>query len=444
MSRRRAIVVVVQGLAPALLDDWINAGYLPGFERLRVSGAWGELSSEPVPYEPPALVTAFTGRPTGHHGCYSYWTAQPSDYRPRVVEAHDLRSPLLWHRRELCDRRVCIVNLFGTHPPRELPGWLITYPMQQTLHACYPKGLLRELSKSGFRFTNDVSHWFSGGPREEFAGGALEADARRTAAARYLWKTRAPDLMVLVLTAIDRLSHVYWQELEPDSPIALADAAVFRAYRQCERIVGEILDDAAGANVLVFSDVGFGPLRRYVSIEEQLATRGLLHQEGGVTDFGRTVAYESVQGTHGVNVNVRGRQYQGVVERSDYECVRADVAKVLASLTNPFTGLPLIKRVVPREKLYAGAALEDAPDLILEPADERYLPLGEPRWARHVSRHLQSGWHRRETVWAGAGPAFRGAPSRQASAIDVAPTILRMLELSPAPDMPGSTLTVDA
>lgn len=445
MTRRRAIVVVVQGLAPALLEDWTSAGHLPAFERFRVAGGYGEFRSESVPYEPPTLVTAFTGHPISEHGCYSYWTAQSADYRPRVVESHDLRKSLLWHRPEIGDRTVCVVNVFGTHPPRELPGCLITYPMQQTLHACHPKGLLKELLGSGLRFTHDVSHWFSGGPREVFAGGALEADVRRADAARHLWKTRAPDVMTLVLTAVDRLSHVYWQELEPGSPVPLADAAVFRAYRSVDRLLGELVADAGGdANVLLFSDVGFGALRRYVSVDEQLAACGLLHDEAGVTDFARTVAYESVQGTHGVNVNLRGRQSLGTVTKDDYERVRTDIARAISAATNPFTGLPLVKRVLPREELYSGPALEDAPDLILEPADDRYLPLGEPRWARHVSRHLQSGWHRRETVWGGLGPAFAGTRSRQGSAIDVAPTILRMLELPVPPDMRGRPLAVDA
>ncbi|MGJ3560839.1 hypothetical protein ACR6C2_30120 [Streptomyces sp. INA 01156] len=55
--------------------------------------------------------------------------------------------------------------------------------------------------------------------------------------------------------------------------------------------------------------------------------------------------------------------------------------------------------------MYPGTATAGAPDLIMEPADWRYLPLGDPRWATHVHRTWQSGWHRRESFWQASAPA---------------------------------------
>jgi predicted AlkP superfamily phosphohydrolase/phosphomutase len=100
------------------------------------------------------------------------------------------------------------------------------------------------------------------------------------------------------------------------------------------------------------------------------------------------------------------------------------------AVINPRTGLPLIGRVLRREEAYEGNRVETAADLILEPADARYLPLGDIMWAEHVRRSFQSGWHRRDSYWAGVGPAFDGGASVEAGALDILPTLANMLGVS--------------
>ena len=92
----------------------------------------------------------------------------------------------------------------------------------------------------------------------------------------------------------------------------------------------------------------------------------------------------------------------------------------------------------PREAVYAGAGVDRAPDLIVEPADERYPPLGDPYWARHVNRRWHSGWHRRDSYFAAVGPDFRaGTTVDGAALIDVAPSLFRALGLAVPKDLPG-------
>ena len=439
----RAIVLVIEGLSLPLVGQWVREEYLPTFGRLSREGASGEFTSERVPYEPSTLVTAFSGYSVGEHGCYSYWTTQPSDYRPRIVRSDELGRELLWNRADVADLRFCVINVFGTHPPLPIPGWLITYPTQQTLHACYPSSLLLELSRQRISYAHDVSLWFDGGPRERFVNGALRIDAARAATAEWLWDTYSPDVLVVVFTAVDRLSHVYWHELESGSPFAKTETAIFRAYQQCDTFIRRMVERVNDrTSLLVFSDVGFGPLRAYCSLDENLAKKSFLQEEESRSRvcWSKTVAYESIQGSHGVNINMRGRQKEGIIYPSDYDRVRRDITQALQTIVNPFTGLPLLRDVYCREEIYSGSRLIQAPDLIVEPADERYLPLGERRWAGHVNRQLQSGWHRRETWWGGIGPAFVQGYGGHGCALDVVPTILHMLERPPIVELLGQPL----
>lgn len=440
-TRRRTIVVITEGAAPELLARWCAAGELPNFSRLLATGATGPLDAEGVPYEPPGLLSVLTGRRAGDHGFFSYWTCHDPEYRPQVLTASDRRFPLIWQDPSLAGVRTAAVGIFGTHPPEPLDGWLITYPMYPTLRACHPPDLQRSLASRGIRPVHDASIFWTGQPRAELLPQLLEADTQRGQAAIALFDDGA-DLVLVNLTSIDRTSHIYWQELELDARRE-ADSAVLAAYRTCDRVIGDALDRLDGDTTLIaFSEIGFGPLRAYCSINDELAAQGLLQSDGdGGVDFGHSVAFEAVQGTHGINLNVRGRYKHGVVAESDYERVRQDVAAALLERINPRTGLPFFSAVLPREEVYHGQAVHEAPDLVLEPADWRYLPLGDPQWAGHVHRTWQSGWHRRRSYWAVCGPDIApGTVSRVATPVDITATVYRALGREAPASFAGTAL----
>jgi predicted AlkP superfamily phosphohydrolase/phosphomutase len=421
MSAARVVVLVTEGASPELLDRWCRRGWLPNFTRLLGQGSWGPLDSDGVPYEPPGLVSLLTGRRPGDHGIYSYWSCHDPAYQPQVLDSGSHPHPLLWHHPDLGGLKWASVGLFGTHPPSPMDGSLVTYPMRQTLHACWPPDLHRRLAGLGIKPVHDVSIWWSGQHRDELLPRLLEADARRGETAFTLFEDGA-DVTVVNLTAIDRCSHIYWQEMELGDA-AEANGAVLAAYRNVDAILGRFLDRVDDrTTVLAFSEIGFGPLRAYCSMNDELAKAGLYARDAeGAVDWEKTAGFEAVQGTHGVNVNLVGRYEGGVVADRDYDKARDDLASALLAAVNPRTGLPYLSAVLRREEVHSGAAVGAAPDLILEPADWRYLPLGDTHWASHVRRDWQSGWHRPRSYWAAMGGAPRPrAAARVARPVDMA------------------------
>jgi len=140
------------------------------------------------------------------------------------------------------------------------------------------------------------------------------------------------------------------------------------------------------------------------------------------------MAFEAVQGTHGVNVNVAGRYDRDGVPATEYERARELVRDALLAARDPSTAEPLVREVCRREELYSGEAVGHAPDLILVPVDSRFLPRGDPFWANHVSRDLQTGWHSADGFWVGFGPRFSCSEDRLAAAPeDVTATMLSLL-----------------
>ncbi len=445
-KKRKAIIVVTEGVSRPLLQKWVEQGLLPGFARLLKEGSTGGLRSGFVPYEPPGLVTVFTGQSAGEHGWFSYWNVHESDYLPHPLTSGDLRHPLVWQRPEFGSKRFAVINIFGTHPPTPLNGWLVTYPMQQTLNACYPRDLLWSLSNKGIHYTHDVSVWFSGQSQNDFLPLVLEADRRRGELALTLLD-EGSDVVIVNLTSIDRTSHCYWQELEEGSPVPATKSAVFQAYQQCDQIIARFCERVTEhTSLLAFSEIGFGTLRAYCSVNSHLEKAGFLAKQTLGAEqticWEDTIAFEAVQGTNGVNINLNKRYAQGKVKVEDYHQVREQVMAALRESINPYTGLLLFRQVLPREEVYAGQSVDRAPDIILEPADERYLPLGDPFWASHVCRMRQSGWHRRDSYWAGMGDIFGTVDhTRVAGLLDLGPTICRMMDIDVPSDFSGSPLT---
>ena len=425
-SKHRLVIVITEGASNKLLHEFAGQGYLPGFKRLLEQGAWGEMASHVVPYEPPGLMTAFTGTASSEHGWYSYWSVHEPDHKPRVLNSADLHVKPFWLRPEHAGRHFSIINVLGSHPPIPVPGEIITYPMGQTLKASYPADLLVSLSRQGLHYTHDVSIWYKGQERSEFVGRIIEADRRRAALALHFYD-KGSEVVIVNLTSIDRACHYYWQELEPESRVPRSESAILAAFQCADGLIHKFLDRMDDrTSLLVFSEIGFGPLKAYLSINEILEKAGFLKwsQPGTAVDWEHTIAAEAVQGSSGVNINLRGRHQDGTVSSGEYEKVRADVAAALRAATNPYTGLNLFVGVVAREEIYEGSRVEDAPDLILFPEDHRYLPLGDPVWALHVNRPLQSGWHRDHSYWAAAGPKISaGEKPGSASLLQILPSI---------------------
>jgi predicted AlkP superfamily phosphohydrolase/phosphomutase len=443
-GKPKVVVVVTEGASPDLLNRWMLQGLLKGFSALHEQGSSGPLSAEGTPYEPPGLVSLLTGRPAADHGIFSYWSVHDPHYRPATLQGSERRYPLMWHLDEFAEVRFACLGVFGAHPVEPLNGSLISYPMVPTLRACYPAELQRELHRRGIRPVHDVSIFQTGQPREELLSQFLLADIERGRAT--LAMLAEHDVVVVNLTSIDRTSHFYWQELELDG--VDVDNAVLSAYRTCDQILSELLDQAdSNTTVLAFSEIGFGPLRAYRSINEVLERAGFLQNTPtGAVDWAATRAFEAVQGTHGVNINRRGRYRDGCVADAEYAGIRTEVQQTLLAAINPSTGLPYFSAVTPGEQVYRGEASGQAPDLILEPADWRYLPLGDTTWARHVNRHWQSGWHRRDSYWAAVGPRFPAAhrAGTTAMVVDVPATITDLLERDPPSGWAGHSLVPTA
>lgn len=169
------------------------------------------------------------------------------------------------------------------------------------------------------------------------------------------------------------------------------------------------------------------------------------------TDWSRTVAAPwSNNGT--IRINLKDRDPQGIVDSEDYGKVREEIAGFLTSLRDPEDGGPVFEAIHRQEELFEGPYAEEGPDLQLEGRDWRYvMPTArhpetldllevQPEPIVRLERPWGSHGPKGILLMAGAG-VEPGVTTEGASLMDVAPTLLALLDVPVPSDMDGRVLT---
>ena len=232
------------------------------------------------------------------------------------------------------------------------------------------------------------------------------------------------------------------------------EMAILDYHRHVDSLIGRLLEKA-GEDTVVFvvSDHGAKRLDGGIRINEWLRREGLLatlREPEGVSslrdvgvDWGRTTAWGEGGYYARVFLNVQGREPEGVVPADEYEAVRADLARRIAEITDD-AGNPIPTAVYTPEELY-GEPRGVAPDLIVVFGDLLWRSVGtiggdegvqtlENDTGPDDANHAQDG------LYVVAGPGIEATGRADAHLLDIAPTILELLEIDEPEAMRGRSL----
>ncbi len=172
---------------------------------------------------------------------------------------------------------------------------------------------------------------------------------------RYALSRFDDGLLFVYFSSIDQNSHMLWGKHMPE---------VLETYRAVDAAIGEVLDHARGAGIIVMSDHGFTTFDRAVNLNTWLAKNGYMTLGPGPADddvpfarvdWSRTRAY--ALGLNGLYLNLAGREQQGIVQDAERETLLKRVtADLLAFRDNGKTVI---------ESAYEPPRSDVAPDLII-------------------------------------------------------------------------------
>ncbi len=469
MTRPHAAKVVVIGLdcaEPTLVFERF-AAKLPNLSRLREQGAWGTLRSCDPPITVPAWMSMMTSKDPGTLGYYGFRNRADRSY-DKMITATSLavREPLLWDHLGRAGKKVILIGVPQTYPPRAVNGLMVTDFLTPSIESQYtfPPELKAEISTlpDVHPYEFDVSD-FRTPDKSKIRDSIVRMTDKRFALAQHLLKTKPWDFFMMVEMGTDRVHHAFWQYMDPAhhryEPGNAFESVIEDYYVHVDQKIGELLSILpSDTRILIVSDHGGQCMDGGVALNEWLVQQGylVLHEypktpsrlESLKVDWSRTTAWGS-GGYYGrLFLNVKGREAQGLVEPQDYEATRDRLIRELEALGDP-SGTPIGTRVLKPESLYRTTKGIAPPDLFVYFGDLRWRSVGtigsgqihtyENDTGPDDANHAPYGM----LIANGPGIGARG-PIDGMQLMDVSPTILSFFGLEVPADMQGHTIAAIA
>ena len=291
-ERPRILIIGIDGASPEIAFPMLREGKLPHLAKIAAEGVSGPLRSVLPLFSPRIWNTIATGRPADQHGVFAF--VKPSKNNDKELYlSGDRKVPALWNILSQSGRSVGVVNWWTTYPPEKINGVMVSdhfFPEQismlkKTFKAeraslgalVHPEAWTERAQEQllnpealdewpNFLAENDaLPHWVVRPTLSQ----QFTTDQEITRVALGLQADYKPDVLMVLLPGIDRISHWLWGNLEPaDSyPPGLQPSAsereaganaLRRYYMFTDALIGQLAADYGPDDlVLVLSDHGF-------------------------------------------------------------------------------------------------------------------------------------------------------------------------------------------
>lgn len=372
---KRLFVLGLDGVPHSFISAKCAKGELPALSALFQQGSLRRMDSVLPCISSVAWATFQTGVNPARHGIFGFVDREPNPFKVFIPTGRNLSSLTLWEHLGRAGKRVCVINVPMTYPPRPVNGRLVScFLCTDLAKGAYPPELAGRLKGLGYRI--DADAWLARkGEKQQFLDDLNLVLEKRFAATFELMK-EPWDFCQLHVMETDRINHFLWRAWERNEEPWRR--AFDDYYARIDGFVGELLGRLPeGCELIVLSDHGFCSVDKEVYLNHWLEREGYLKlapapgkdkPESVANMLADSRAYSLIPGR--VFVNLAGREERGSVPQAAYEELRAElVQRLVVEVKDPETGGLIIARVVRREEVYSGPQLERACDLIAVPHD---------------------------------------------------------------------------
>jgi predicted AlkP superfamily phosphohydrolase/phosphomutase len=501
--RPRLLVIGIDGADFRITQALMRRGALRNLAALAARGAWGPARSTIPPLTPAAWTTIMTGKNPGKHGVFDFL---PMDGTPFDVPVGSRRrATTIWRALSDVGYRVGTFNLPVTYPPETLSGFQVAGFMAPSYNPAIasPARAFEVLCEAGRGYAP-----FAPPDRSE---GLTERQLRDRIdlvpiVSRALLSAIPCDVFMANFQIVDWVQHsAIAGEMQPGEPDSLdPDGLIARTYRLVDERIGMMLRELANAetHVMVISDHGTAVVDRIVNLEKLFLDEGLLVYRSASGASASTLAAESRRarlltmgwhylkrmlpgvadrlrplaartrdrmaartrdlavdwsrtlaapwGLYGqVRLSLRGREREGRVAADELPALRARVTDLLLNLRDPTSGELIFSEVRDGHELYSGPFVDDGPDLVCIPRDDRYRTVcgrtfrtpptlvdAQPQTVMPLDP--PEGFHSASGIFGMAGPSIQpGLNLPPVDLVDFTPTALYLLDQPIPDDMDG-------
>jgi predicted AlkP superfamily phosphohydrolase/phosphomutase len=444
-TRQRVVFIGLDGTPYTFLKRLIDKGRAPNAARLVQQGSLLRMDSTWPWVSSVAWSTMMTGVNPAKHNIFGFIDRDPGTYKQFIPTSLHMKARTLWEVLGEAGKRVVVVNVPVTYPPRQVSGILVAGFLSPSLDkAVYPPSYIPVLKSLGYIV--DADPWKA---RESKDLALQEINAVLDARMRtlfHLFDEEEWDYLHVHIMETDRLHHFLWQQMEDGHPTYAP--AFYDFYRRIDDMLGRLaakLDTSPRTTLVWMADHGFCTIKKEVYVNRWLMDSGWLKlrhappdRKKGLDEIDPTsVAYSLDPGR--LFIRVRGREKEGCVEPgAQYEALRNEIAAAALQLCDPDSGEAIFQAALKREDLYHGPYLEQAADLILAPYDG-YDPKGSlyKETLTYKGDELV-GMHTHDDAMLYVGG--HTIPQTRFSVLNVMPTVLDLMGVPHPPGLDGQSL----
>lgn len=501
--KRKLVVIGLDTAQHSLIQTWAGDGSLPVLRRLLKQGAFGILESYAT-YLPGANWPSFyASLEPGEHGIYSHSVWNPQKMKMETPTAEWLPLSPFWHTFQIANLYGLVINIPHTFMLAPFNGIELLslasdhmLVRRQTNPKEYESKIAAELRRIHYheeKYDLPTLKEFLQ-VRDEM----IELTHALKDLTIKMMKEEPWDVAITAMPAVHRAGHCLWstinvRDIKDRAEEEEASDALRQVYIATDQALGEIIK-AAGedSRFLVFSTHGMAHnhsrevilpemLNRVLTLDEHRHKNRLLkkirqwiplrlrhrikaalplHMRKRLTFFWRLGQLNwahvpafviPMEVRVGIRINLIGREQEGIVHPQDYEALCRKIIAGLKTFVDADSGKPLIKELTLARKVFKGKRLDLLPDIVGAWNDDsaslhRMItsPLyGDIPWpAPGRNPEGRSGNHADHGFLIAYGEGVEPGAIKDAHVLDLAPTILSMLEKPIPGDMQGRALPI--
>jgi len=455
--KRKVLVIGLDCAAPQILFN--QNLQLPVLSQLMREGIYGPLRSADPPITIPAWMVMSTGRDSGRLGLYGFRHRQDYSYHKIwIATSYSIKEKAVWDYIREAGGKSVLVGIPPSYPPKPVAGNLIScfITPSDDKEFTYPQELGEEIVSQFGPYLFDVK--FRTDEKDKLLEDIYHMTRHRFKVLNYLIKSKPWDLFMFVEIGLDRIHHAFWKYMDREhhlyTPGNPYEEVIFDYYRELDRLVGELISQVDQETVImVVSDHGAKRMKGAFCLNEWLIEEGYLVPKSRPTspisfdqlevDWSKTKAWGWGGYYARVFLNIAGREQQGIIPPEDYEREREILIQKIKNITGPQGEQWQTKIIKPQE--YFDELKGDYPDLMVYFDDLYWRSAGTLGHGKMYLEENDTGpddaVHDFNGIFILYDPQKKQGKTKQASILDIAPTILDKLGLPQPADFKGKVIS---
>lgn len=491
----KTFILGIDGGSPNLVNKWIEADYLPNLKRIKENGLSGKLKSTFPPITGPAWASFQTGVNPGKHGVFN-WLDLSESYKGRAINSSSIQTKTVWEVISHQGGKVGLLSLPLTYPPVKVNGFIIPGFLTPSNDSSpgYPNGVQQTLKENVPNFLFTPPFFAPTMAPRSWVNKLKSTTKARGEAARFLYKEYEPETFMVHFFSTDHVQHKLWDYRENGWDPRL------EVFKETDRQIGKLMETAPeNSTFIAISDHGFGPMQRVFNVNNWLHQKGYLSFNQNITsfvkrklagfglskeqlkplgerlypvaqkfnlidnhttdpltdeklntlflshrdvDWGKTKAYSRANIGH-IRINLSGREQEGIINKKSYSNLQKKLIEQLAQIKLSDNGRKLSKWIKPKEEVYHGPFLKNAPDILFNPLPSNTAAYGAAMFTSSkvfdLDTSFDPGHHRRDGILLASGPTVKPC-EKYASIVDIAPTLLNLFSYPIPEQMDGEVI----